>query len=227
MDEKKMVDIFNQGQRSYGLRNGVRLEPKSGATVEQEEAETLFKAYPQDIVSPDSYRTSGGDYRDQAAEMQRLREEVAALKSSVPVSVSGLEAGELLVQGQKTIDDLNKQIDALKSEGIEATAKALDLQTKLDQATADGTTEMEQVMALSDQVKDLQTKLDDATKIIATDSEQIQALTVQLQTEKDGSQSFADAVQAMITEYNAALDVLPAGAVPPHFALATASPPST
>lgn len=212
MDNK--VDIFNQGVRSYGLRNGARLEPKTSMSVDAEEAETLFKAYPQDIVSPDSYRTDGRDYRDNAAKMQRLREEVAILKAGAPVGVS---------------------LDTLKEVTDKAEAQIADLKAQLETAKAAGGTELEEIMNLTNklqadaissaaQIKELQNQLTQA---------QSDATALVTQTQEAGDKALADlksqtaaaleveekAIEDQITAYNAALDMLPDGAKAPHFVL--------
>lgn len=224
----KQVDIFNQGQRSYGLRDGSRLEPKSGKSVSAEEAETLFKAYPQDIVSPDFYRTGSSDYRDQAAEMQRLREENAALKAQS-------EPGDTAKALADTIEELKAEQAGYQKYADTVAAEIADLKAQLETAKSAGGTELEKIMNLTNklqadaissgaQIKELQDQLTQA---------QTDATALVTQTQEAGDNALADFkaqiaaatvadekdIADQIAAYNAALDQLPPGSAVPHFVL--------
>lgn len=209
----KDTSVYNASKRAYGTPDGQTIESGASALLTKEHAERMIAAYPGDIVSPDTYRAPGSRSAGQLeAENKRLEAEVEALRKRKDFN-GDTEAAAQLAAAQKAAAD--------------ATAQLKDLQTKLDQATASGATESEQVTNLTAQVAALQTQLADAQKATSDALNANADLEAQLQTEKDGAQSFADAVQAKVTAYNAALDILPAGAVAPHFMLEQSANPGS
>jgi DNA repair exonuclease SbcCD ATPase subunit len=232
-DDEEKVDVYNASQRTYGAPDGQTLEPGKTIRVSKAHAESLIKAYPNEVVSPDSYRAPGAKSgAELIAENKRLAAELEVLKQRKDFN-AGTEASAQLLDAQKAtadalaqVADLQKQLDAAKAQMVTVNNSV--------------TQESEQITALTNQVNALQVelglakngaadaqatvtatqaKLDEATAKIAELEQSVTDLQTQLATEKTGAQSFVDSVQAKITAYNAALDSLPAGAIPPHFTL--------
>ncbi len=79
MPETKMVDIHNRGEREFHSPSGIVIKQGQTVALPADEAESLLKGYPKDLITPDSLRSSSGP---SALEMENesLKAELEKLK---------------------------------------------------------------------------------------------------------------------------------------------------
>jgi hypothetical protein len=94
---QKKVDVFNRGERSYTSPSGVHVAGGVSTPLDEDEAKSLMAAYPNDLISPDSLRSSPSSQsdKDRRAEIERLQGVVSDLEAKLKVSIEegvGLKA---------------------------------------------------------------------------------------------------------------------------------------
>lgn len=80
MPETKMVDIHNRGEREYHSPSGISIKQGQTVALPADEAESLLKGYPKDLITPESLRSSSGPTALEI-ENESLKAELERLKS--------------------------------------------------------------------------------------------------------------------------------------------------
>lgn len=97
MAEKKKLDVYNRSSRGYTSPSGVQVPGGQTVQLDEDEALTMLKGYPRDLISPDTLRSSPASQGDAELkeEIERLQGVVAVLeaeKGVLETTVKELEA---------------------------------------------------------------------------------------------------------------------------------------
>lgn len=115
MAKNEKIDVYNRSGRTYTTPSGVHLQGEQTTQLDREEAETMLKSYPRDLISPDALRSSPSSQsdNDRRKEIERLQGIVEVLETDKK------NLQEALDNAGTKVKDLNAEVDRLNAGIIE------------------------------------------------------------------------------------------------------------
>lgn len=144
MAKAEKIDVHNRGSRTYTTPSGIHLQGGQTTQLDADEAESMMKGYPADLISPDSLRSvsSAQSNSDQHKLIVELQAKVTELE----------KAGVSDPKGIKRIDELETALKTALATNAELAGKNDELTKALDDAKAMVTTAYQEVDALKAQL---------------------------------------------------------------------------
>ena len=90
MAKADMTDVHNLGNRAYVSPSGIHVLAQMTTSLPTDEAVSMLKAYPKELVSPDSFRSAGPSASDteRTKEIARLQGVVKDLEGKMEAAAS-------------------------------------------------------------------------------------------------------------------------------------------